>query len=98
VAGALTTVGQMFPAEIDVQPSSYLEHLGTIFARFAAGTQDSGNISYGVQTGDRRYFVKTAGDPADTAPYLDFAGAHSSVDAIQLASSTTGNSRTSLST
>lgn len=70
----LTTVGQMFPGEIDVQPSTYLEHLGTIFARFTAGTQGSGNISYGVQAGEHRYFVKTAGDPADTRPYLDFAG------------------------
>jgi serine/threonine-protein kinase len=44
--------------------------LGTIFARFT--TQDSGNISYGVQTADALYFVKTAGDPTDTRPYLDF--------------------------
>ncbi|MFG1813076.1 hypothetical protein ACGFIF_04840 [Kribbella sp. NPDC049174] len=64
----------MFPGEIDVQPSTYLDHLGTIFARFGAATQDSGNISYGVQTAGHRYFVKTAGDPAATAPYLDFAG------------------------
>lgn len=62
----------MFPAEIDVPPPTYLDQLGTIFTRFA--TQDSGNISYGVQTGGVRYFVKTAGDPADTKPYLDFAG------------------------
>jgi serine/threonine-protein kinase len=61
----------MFPGEIDVLPANYLDHLGTIFARFT--TQDSGNISYGVQTGDARYFVKTAGDPANTEPYLDFA-------------------------
>lgn len=64
----------MFPGEIDVQPSTYLDHLGTIFARFGADTQDSGNVSYGVQTGAARYFVKTAGDPANTDPYLDFDG------------------------
>ena len=63
----------MFPGEIDVQPSTYLEHLGTIFTCFAADTQDSGNISYGVQTADTRYFVKTAGDPS-SSPYLDFDG------------------------
>lgn len=63
----------MFPGEIDVQPSTYLDHLGTIFALFGANTQDSGNISYGVQTAPHRYFVKTAGDPANTTPYLDFA-------------------------
>ncbi|WP_406056322.1 hypothetical protein [Kribbella sp. NBC_00889] len=64
----------MFPGEIDVQPSTYLDRLGTIFARFGADTQDSGNVSYGVQTGATRYFVKTAGDPANTEPYLDFDG------------------------
>lgn len=67
----MASLSQVFPGEIDVQPSTYLEHLGTIFARFGADTQDSGNISYGVDTGGRRYFVKTAGDPSDT-PYLDF--------------------------
>jgi serine/threonine-protein kinase len=60
----------MFPAAIDVPPATYLDQLGTIFTRFA--TQDSGNISYGVQTAAARYFVKTAGDRADPAPYLDF--------------------------
>ena len=62
----------MFPGEIDVLPATYLNHLGTIFTRFT--TQDSGNISYGVRTATRKYFVKTAGDPADPAPYLDFDG------------------------
>ena len=69
----LTTVGQMFPGEIDVQPSTYLEHRGTIFARFTAGTQGSGNISYGVHAGEHRYFVETAGDPARHQADLDFA-------------------------
>jgi serine/threonine-protein kinase len=73
-SAGVTKVGQMFPGEIDVQPSTYLEHLGTIFARFAADRQGSGNVSYGVQAADARYFVKTAGDPADTSPYLDFDG------------------------
>ncbi|RZU01519.1 serine/threonine-protein kinase [Kribbella rubisoli] len=62
----------MFPGEIDVPPATYLEQLGTIFTRFA--TQDSGNISYGVQTADSRYFVKTAGDPTDPQAFLDFDG------------------------
>ena len=39
----------MFPGEIDIWPSTYLEHLGTIFTRFTADTQGSGKISYGVQ-------------------------------------------------
>ncbi|WP_143465786.1 serine/threonine protein kinase [Kribbella sp. ALI-6-A] len=62
----------MFPAEITQQPADYLQSLGRVFARFGADTQDSGNISYGVDTGDARYFCKTAGDPDDQAPYLDF--------------------------
>jgi len=62
----------MFPGAIDVPSATYLDQLGTIFARFT--TQDSGNFSYGVGTADARYFVKTAGDPADTRPYLDFDG------------------------
>jgi serine/threonine-protein kinase len=62
----------MFPGEIDVPPATYLDQLGTIFTRF--DTQDSGNIAYGVQTDDARYFVKTAGDPSYTRPYLDFDG------------------------
>lgn len=60
----------MFPGAIEVLPATYLDQLGTIFARFA--TPDSGNVSYGVHTDTARYFVKTAGDPADTRPYLDF--------------------------
>ncbi|MFD3406940.1 hypothetical protein ACFWUU_40015 [Kribbella sp. NPDC058693] len=60
----------MFPHEIDVPPPAYLEQLGTVFTRF--GAQDSGNISYGVQTAEARYFVKTAGDPADTQAFLGF--------------------------
>jgi len=43
-----------------------------VFARFGADTQDSGNISYGVEADGARYFVKTAGDPSDPAPYLAF--------------------------
>jgi serine/threonine-protein kinase len=38
----------MFPGAIDVPPATYLDQLGTIFTRFT--TQDSGNVSYGVQT------------------------------------------------
>ncbi|MEU4193774.1 hypothetical protein AB0E69_17880 [Kribbella sp. NPDC026611] len=60
----------MLPSEIAVHPVDYLDRLGTIFARFT--TQDSGNFSYGVETADTRYFVKTAGDPSDPTPYLDF--------------------------
>jgi serine/threonine protein kinase len=64
----------MFHLAIDEQPDAYLRKVGTIFARFGADTQDSGNISYGVAVGDKRYFFKTAGTQSDTAPYLDFEG------------------------
>ncbi|HVX44242.1 MAG TPA: hypothetical protein VHC49_10165 [Mycobacteriales bacterium] len=64
----------MFPAEISQQPLPFLESVGTVFARFGADTQDSGNISYGLRAGDARYFVKTAGDPADTKAYFDLGG------------------------
>lgn len=42
-----------------------LRSIGTIFAEFGPTTQDSGNLSYGVGIDDARYFVKTAGNPAD---------------------------------
>jgi serine/threonine protein kinase len=64
----------MFPRAIDDQPAVYVERMGKVFAYFGGNTQDSGNISYGVDTGGQRFFVKTAGDPADTAAYLDFDG------------------------
>lgn len=35
--------------------------------------QDSGNVSYGVEANGERWFVKTAGDPADARPFLDHA-------------------------
>jgi serine/threonine protein kinase len=64
----------MFPRAINVRPAEYLEQNGQVFARFDADTQSSGNISFGVEIGGQRFFLKTAGDPADTASYLDFDG------------------------
>jgi serine/threonine-protein kinase len=46
---------------IDVTPEEYLASVGRVFARF--DQQDSGNLSYGVEVGGHRYFVKTAGPP-----------------------------------
>ncbi len=62
---------------IDQQPLAYLQSIGEIFTTF--NQQDSGNISYGVTVTDakvngQRYFVKTAGDPTNPDPYLDYAG------------------------
>jgi serine/threonine-protein kinase len=58
---------------IDEQPEQYLRSVGTVFAEFGALTQDSGNVSYGVQIGAKRYFVKTAGRPDDPRPFLKHA-------------------------
>jgi serine/threonine-protein kinase len=52
-------------------PSPYLRSVGTVFAEFGARTQDSGNVSYGVDVTGNRYFVKTAGDPDDPRALLD---------------------------
>ena len=59
---------------IDQPPGEYLRAVGIGFAEFGANTQDSGSISYGVQVGDGRCFVKTAGLPRDPLPLLDHAG------------------------
>ena len=68
-------VARMLPRAIDKHPAHYLEQVGEVFARFGANTsQDSGNLSFGVDMDGQRFFIKTAGDAADTAPYLDFAG------------------------
>ncbi|MCB9156362.1 MAG: hypothetical protein H6645_04515 [Caldilineaceae bacterium] len=83
---------------IECSPRGFLESVGNIFAIFDAQTQDSGNISYGVEVEHARYcvsarkcsapnrsarngtgstteftdrfFVKTAGNPDDPAPFL----------------------------
>ena len=41
-----------------------------VFAVFDAATQDSGNVSYGARVGADRFFVKTAGSPDDSRPFL----------------------------
>jgi serine/threonine-protein kinase len=56
--------------QIEQTPNAYLHALGGVFAVFDERTQDSGNVSYGVRIGDEQYFVKTAGRPEDTRPFL----------------------------
>ena len=46
---------------IDQPAEHYLRSVGLLFAEFGEQTQDSGNMSYGVQIGEDRFFVKTAG-------------------------------------
>ena len=50
---------------INGPPGPYLEAIGTVFALFGAPTQDSGNVSYGVQVGGERFFVKTTDPEAE---------------------------------
>ena len=56
----------------DQMPKTYLSGIGDIFAVFDEHSQDSGNISYGVQVADQRFFVKTAGIPDDPRPFASF--------------------------
>jgi serine/threonine protein kinase len=58
---------------INEGPERYLRFVGTVFAEFGALTQDSGNVSYGVQIGAERFFVKTAGRPDDSRSSLKHA-------------------------
>ncbi len=45
--------------------ATLVDQLGAVFATFDERTQDSGHVSYGVETADGgRLFVKTAGGPA----------------------------------
>ena len=55
---------------IEQAPKTFLNETGNVFAVFDEHLQDSGNISYGVQVGLQRFFVKTAGDPNDPRPFL----------------------------
>ncbi len=55
---------------IEQVPDVYLSSVGSVFAVFDERSQDSGNISYGVQTPQGHYFVKTAGYPDDPNPFL----------------------------
>ena len=51
----------MLGAATKLAPPEFLASAGRVFARF--DTQDSGNISFGVETAEGRFFVKTAGTP-----------------------------------
>lgn len=58
---------------IDQTPGEYLRSVGVVFAEFGVNTQDSGNISYGIQVGAERCFVKTVGLVDDPLPVPDHA-------------------------
>jgi hypothetical protein len=52
---------------------AFISASGREFSVFDARTQDSGNVSYGVEIEGRRFFVKTAGSPAVTGTALSHA-------------------------
>ena len=54
-------------SETSDPPESFLSDAGKVFAKFDEGTQDSGNVSYGVHAEGVRFFVKTAGSPSSKA-------------------------------
>jgi len=61
---------------VNEEPGDYVRRHCTVIAEFSAATQDSGNVSWLVDTPQERYFVKTAGPTDDrashiAAPYLD---------------------------
>ena len=69
------TLSAPFPKleRIALSPRTFLEERASIFAVFDHHTQDSGNISFGVNIGTERFFVKTPGLTDDDKPYLAHA-------------------------
>ncbi len=55
---------------IEQAPITYMNEIGQVFSVSDEHMQDSGNISYGVQVDQQRFFVKTAGNPDDPRPFL----------------------------
>ncbi|MDE2717406.1 MAG: serine/threonine protein kinase [Chloroflexota bacterium] len=79
-----------FPSlqRVESEPATFLSQRGEIFAVFDERTQDSGNVSYGVEVDGQQYFVKTAGRPDDNTSYLDHTGRVSLLrNAVKLAES-----------
>jgi serine/threonine-protein kinase len=50
------------------EPGDYVRRYGTVVAEFGHLTQDSGNVSWLVDTADGRLFVKTSGATGEQAP------------------------------
>lgn len=60
-------------------PAVFVRRHGRVIEEYGPLTQDSGNVSWLVEAGDRLLFVKTAGDgsppqPGAPVPYFDHAG------------------------
>lgn len=80
-------------SNIDQDPASYVRQCSTILREFNHLSQDSGNVSWLVESEGQRLFVKTAGAteppaPGAPVPYLDHPGRVSLLrNAIDLARS-----------
>ncbi len=64
---------------IDQDPASFVRACSTVLREFNHLSQDSGNVSWLVESAGRRLFVKTAGttdppEPGAPVPYFDHAG------------------------
>ena len=57
--------------ETPLPAADFLRACGEVFARFGEATQDSGNISYGVEVAGRRFFVKTPGEVGFSTGWAD---------------------------
>jgi serine/threonine protein kinase, bacterial len=65
-------------------PDRFLADVGEIFATFDERTQDSGNVSYGIEANGERFFVKTAGAPSSSANFSHAARVEWLRNAIRL--------------
>jgi serine/threonine protein kinase, bacterial len=76
----LLAVGHLLDTtETATEPVELVRHCGDVVQEFDHRSQDSGNVSWLVQTPGSRYFVKTAGRPGPPpegapTPYFDHAG------------------------
>jgi serine/threonine-protein kinase len=55
------------------EPEELVRRHGAVVSEYGPVTQDSGNVSWLVDVGERRLFVKTAGRVGDPVPFLDHA-------------------------
>lgn len=80
-------------SRIEEDPASFVRRCGTVVRTFDHLTQDSGNVSWLVESAGQHLFVKTAGTPdppvaGAPVPYFDHAGRVRLLrNAIELASS-----------
>lgn len=60
---SLVVAGLLSAETTSEQPDALVRRAGRVVAQFDHRTQDSGNVSWLVETADGEFFVKTAGTP-----------------------------------